>query len=55
MSVHKKIGCPIRPVSGLTLNSYVLSRTTGYLFNFPAFYERGENLVTYKGCTCKLY
>ena len=33
----------------------VRSRTTGYLFNFPAFYERGENLVTYKGRACKLY
>ena len=33
----------------------LLPRTTGYLFNFPAFYARGENLVTYKGRACKLY
>ena len=31
------------------------ARTTGYLFNFPAFYAWGENLVTYKGRACKLY
>ncbi len=29
-------------------------RTPGYLFKFPAFYERGENLVTYKGRACML-
>ena len=33
----------------------LLSWTTGYLFNFPAFYAWGENLVTYKGRACKLY
>ena len=31
------------------LSAFILpSRTTGYLFNFPAFYGRDENLVTYK-------
>ncbi len=34
--------------------SWSLSRTPGYLFKFPAFYERGENLVTYKGRASKL-
>jgi hypothetical protein len=31
------------------------ARTTGYLLGFPAFYGRGEDLVTTKGRTCTLY
>jgi hypothetical protein len=31
------------------------ARTAGYGLGFPTFYGRGENLVTLKGCACKLY
>ena len=50
----REISGSFSPPARLTMGTMCdHGQLAGYLFNFPAFYERGANLVTYKGHACK--